>query len=109
MATFFSSDSNYSNTTSAPKTITITSVAPAITTSILSGNYTGNSFNATAKVTGLQNATLNGVTTFTLCKDKKGCDQSVSIAREWVQKNAADISAPAPTITEGPIKVRFTA
>jgi hypothetical protein len=53
--------------------------------------------------------TADGVVTFTLCKDKKGCDQSVNIAREWIQKNAADIKAPAPTITEGPIKLRFTA
>jgi hypothetical protein len=53
--------------------------------------------------------TADGVVTFTLCKDKKGCDQSVNIAREWIQKNAADIKASAPTITEGPIKLRFTA
>ena len=53
--------------------------------------------------------TANGCTTFTLCKDKAGCDQSVSIAREWVQKNAGDIGTPAPTIVEGPVSLRFMA
>ena len=53
--------------------------------------------------------TSDGMVTYTLCKDKKGCDQSVNLAREWVQKNASDISVGAPKITEGPIKMRFTA
>ena len=53
--------------------------------------------------------TANGCTTFTLCKDKAGCDQSISIARDWAQKNASDIGAPAPTIVEGPVSMRFTA
>ena len=53
--------------------------------------------------------TANGCITFTLCKDKEGCDQSVTIAREWAQKNASDIGAPAPTIVEGPVSMRFTA
>ena len=53
--------------------------------------------------------TANGCMTFTLCKDKAGCDQSISIARDWAQKNASDIDAPAPTIVEGPVGMRFTA
>ena len=53
--------------------------------------------------------TANGCMTFTLCKDKAGCDQSVAVAREWAQKNASDIGAPAPTIVEGPVNMRFTA
>ena len=52
--------------------------------------------------------TPDGCTTFTLCKDKAGADQSVTIARDWVKKNASDISAPAPTITEGPVNMRIT-
>ena len=53
--------------------------------------------------------TANGCTTFTLCKDKAGCDHSVAIAREWAQKNASNIGAPAPTIAEGPVSMRFMA
>ena len=52
--------------------------------------------------------TADGCTTFTLCKDKVGADKSVAAAREWIAKNAAGISAPAPVITEGPVSMRFT-
>jgi hypothetical protein len=30
------------------------------------------------------------------------------MAREWIKKNASDIAAPAPTITEGPVSMRIT-
>ena len=52
--------------------------------------------------------TPDGCTTFTLCKDKAGADQSVTIARDWIKKNATDINAPAPSITEGPVNMRIT-
>ena len=38
--------------------------------------------------------TPDGCTTFTLCKDKAGADQSVTVAREWIGKNASGINAP---------------
>jgi hypothetical protein len=53
--------------------------------------------------------TADGCTTFTLCKDKAGADQSATIARDWIKQNASGISAPAPTITEGPVSMRVTA
>ena len=53
--------------------------------------------------------TSDGCTTFTLCKDKAGADQSVKVAREWIGKNASGINAPAPVITEGPVSMRITA
>ena len=53
--------------------------------------------------------TSDGCTTFTLCKDKAGAEQSIIIARDWIKKNAADINAPAPTITEGAVSMRITA
>ena len=52
--------------------------------------------------------TADGCTTVTLCKDKAGADQSVTIARDWIKQNAAGISAPAPTVTEGPVSMRVT-
>lgn len=50
--------------------------------------------------------TGDGCVTFTLCKDKGGCDRSVAIAREWVMTNAKDIGAAAPTVVEGPVSMR---
>ena len=50
--------------------------------------------------------TPDGCTTFTLCKDKAGADESVTIARDWIKQNASGISAPAPTVTEGPVSMR---
>ena len=52
--------------------------------------------------------TPDGCTTFTLCKDKAGADESVTIARDWIKQNASGISAPAPTVTEGPVSMRVT-
>ena len=51
--------------------------------------------------------TPDGCTTFTLCKDKAGADQSVAVARDWVKKNASNINAPAPIVTEGPVTMRI--
>lgn len=53
--------------------------------------------------------TADGCTTFTLCTDKAGADQSVTVAREWIGKNASGINAQAPVITEGPVSMRITA
>ena len=41
--------------------------------------------------------TPDGCTTFTLCKDKAGADQSVAVARDWIKQNASGINAAAPT------------
>ena len=53
--------------------------------------------------------TPDGCTTFTLCKDKAGADQSGAVARDWIKQNASGINAGAPTITEGPVSMRITA
>ena len=45
--------------------------------------------------------TAEGGITVTVCADKAGADESVRVAREWVQKNAANIGAAPPAITEG--------
>ncbi len=41
--------------------------------------------------------------TVTVCQDKAGADESIQVARDWVAANAADLGAPAPTITEGSV------
>jgi hypothetical protein len=47
--------------------------------------------------------TADGGVSVTVCEDKAGADESVRVAREWIQKNAADIAAAPPTITEGQV------
>ena len=43
----------------------------------------------------------------TVCKDKAGADESVKVAREWIQKNASNIHANPPMVTEGPVIVEI--
>ena len=35
----------------------------------------------------------SGGTSVTVCQDKAGTDESVQIARDWIQQNASDLSA----------------
>jgi hypothetical protein len=39
----------------------------------------------------------------TVCWDKAGTDESVRMARDWIDKNARDIRAAAPIVSEGPV------
>lgn len=52
--------------------------------------------------------TDDGGFTVTICNDKSGTDESVQKAKEWVQKNAGNIGAPAPKITEGAVVIHAT-
>jgi hypothetical protein len=58
-------------------------------------------------VPGLVSYTLlntgDGGTSVTVCTDKAGSDASLKVAREWVQKNASNIHANPPIVTEGPV------
>lgn len=45
--------------------------------------------------------TDDGGITVTVCKEKAGADESVRVARDWVQRNAAHLKASPPTISEG--------
>jgi hypothetical protein len=47
--------------------------------------------------------TADGGASVTVCQDKSGCDESARVAREWIQKNASNISASPPTILEGTV------
>jgi len=62
---------------------------------------------AIRKVPGLVSYTLlrseDGGVSVTLCQDKAGADESVRIAREWIQTNASDVGAPPPAVTEGSV------
>jgi hypothetical protein len=60
-------------------------------------------------VPGLVNYTLvrsgDGGVSVTVCQDKKGCDESMRVAREWIQKNAADLGLGPPSVAEGVVIV----
>ena len=47
--------------------------------------------------------TDDGGVTVTVCQDKAGTDESLQIAREWIQKNAADLGTSPPTVSEGSV------
>ena len=51
--------------------------------------------------------TGDGGTAVTVCTDKAGSDASLKVAREWIQKNASDIHADPPIVTEGPVVVQI--
>ena len=61
------------------------------------------------KVPGLVSYTLvrsgDGGMSVTVCEDKVGADESVKVAREWIQKNASNIHANPPVVTEGSVIV----
>ena len=59
------------------------------------------------KVPGLMSYTLlrggDGGVSVTVCEDKAGADESLKVARDWIQKNASNIGASPPTIMEGSV------
>ena len=62
-------------------------------------------------VPGLVSYTLlrsgDGGMSVTVCNDKAGADESLKVAREWITKNASNIQASAPSVTEGPAIVHI--
>ncbi|PQP00586.1 MULTISPECIES: hypothetical protein [Pseudomonas] len=62
-------------------------------------------------VPGLVSYTLlntgDGGTSVTVCEDKAGSDASMKVARDWIQKNASNIQAKPPIVTEGPVIVQI--
>jgi hypothetical protein len=63
------------------------------------------------KVPGLLSYTLlrsgDGGMSVTVCNDKAGADESVKVAREWITKNASNIQASPPAVTEGSVIVQI--
>ena len=52
--------------------------------------------------------TDDGGVTVTVCQDKSGTDESIRIAREWIQENASDIGSSPPVVSEGSILVNVS-
>jgi hypothetical protein len=63
------------------------------------------------KVSGLASYTPlrsgDGGMSVTLCKDKAGVDESLKVARERIKKNASNIQASPPAVTEGSVIIRI--
>ncbi|EJL54879.1 hypothetical protein PMI09_02195 [Rhizobium sp. CF122] len=65
-------------------------------------------------VTGFESYTLarssesDGGLSMTVCRDKAGTEESVRLAKEWLSKNAANISMEAPKVSMGTIIIQAT-
>ena len=63
-------------------------------------------------VSGFQSYTLlrtdDGGVTVTVCKDKAGTDQSLRLARDWIQENASDLRTKPPTVSEGSVVLQLS-
>jgi restriction endonuclease Mrr len=59
---------------------------------------------ATRSVAGLVSYTMartgDGGVTVTVCQDKAGTDESMRVARGWIEKNASGIGAGPPAVLE---------
>ncbi len=49
-----------------------------------------------------------GGLSMTVCQDKAGTEESVRVAKEWISKNAANISLDAPKVSAGTIIIHAT-
>ena len=52
--------------------------------------------------------TDDGGVTVTVCQDKSGTDESIRVAREWIQENASGIGSSPPAVSEGSIMVQIS-
>ena len=63
-------------------------------------------------VSGFQSYALirtdDGGVSVTVCQDKTGTDESVKVARDWIQQNASHINASPPAVAEGPVMLQLS-
>jgi hypothetical protein len=52
--------------------------------------------------------TADGGVSVTVCQDKAGTEESLRVAREWIQQNAATIGAKPPSVTEGTVILQLS-
>ena len=51
--------------------------------------------------------TNDGGITVTVCETKAGTDESIQLAREWIQTNASDLGVNPPSISEGEVALHL--
>ena len=63
-------------------------------------------------VTGFVGYTLvrtdDGGVTVTVCQDKAGTDESMRVARDWIQENASDLDTSPPAVSEGSVLLNLS-
>lgn len=52
--------------------------------------------------------TNEGGITVTVCQDKAGTDESLRVARDWIQQNASDLKTSPPAVSEGPVLLHLS-
>lgn len=52
--------------------------------------------------------TDDGGVTVTICQDKAGTDQSLQLARDWIQQNASNLGASPPVVSEGSVVLQLS-
>ena len=45
--------------------------------------------------------TADGGVSVTVCQDKGGTDESLQLARDWIQEHGSNLDVSPPTVTEG--------
>jgi len=45
--------------------------------------------------------TADGGVSVTVCQDKAGTDESLQLARDWIQEHGSNLDVSPPTVTEG--------
>jgi hypothetical protein len=51
--------------------------------------------------------TADGGLSVTVCREKAGTDESLRVARDWIQRNAANLNAKPPAVAEGTVIVQL--
>ena len=52
--------------------------------------------------------TDDGGVSVTVCEDKTGTDESIQVARDWIQANASDLEVNPPSISEGQVALHLS-
>jgi len=52
--------------------------------------------------------TDDGGISVTICQDKAGTDESLQVARDWIQQNASELSASPPAVSEGSVVLQLS-
>ena len=52
--------------------------------------------------------TDDGGVTVTVCRDKAGTDESLQVARDWIQQNASDLGTSPPVVSEGSVVLQLS-
>lgn len=52
--------------------------------------------------------TADGGISVTVCGDKAGTDESLQVAKDWIQKNAANLATQPPAVSEGTVILQLS-